>query len=113
MSHHRVVQGEHIPKPAGPYSPAIGFERLVFVAGQGATDPATGRMPDDIEGQTEQCIRNVETILKAAGSSCMVVQSSLVPVDLTNAAQEAVSFLMTTANCSGVLQALMPANRFE
>jgi 2-iminobutanoate/2-iminopropanoate deaminase len=26
-------------------------------------------MPADIEGQTEQCIRNVESILKAAGSS--------------------------------------------
>lgn len=69
MSQHRVVQGANIPKPAGPYSPAMGFERLVFVAGQGGTDPATGIMPADIEGQTEQCLRNVESILKAAGSS--------------------------------------------
>jgi 2-iminobutanoate/2-iminopropanoate deaminase len=46
----------------------MGFERLVFVAGQGATDPA-GNLPADIEAQTEQCLRNVETILKAAGSS--------------------------------------------
>ena len=47
----------------------MGFERLVFVAGQGASDPATGAMPDDIEAQTEQCLRNVEAILTAAGSS--------------------------------------------
>jgi 2-iminobutanoate/2-iminopropanoate deaminase len=47
----------------------MGFERLVFVAGQGGTDPATGVMPADIEAQTEQCLRNVEAILKAAGSS--------------------------------------------
>jgi 2-iminobutanoate/2-iminopropanoate deaminase len=47
----------------------MGFERLVFVAGQGGVDPATGRMPADIEGQTEQCIRNIESILKAGGSS--------------------------------------------
>jgi 2-iminobutanoate/2-iminopropanoate deaminase len=47
----------------------MGFERLVFVAGQGASDPVTGAMPDDIEAQTEQCLRNVEVILKAAGSS--------------------------------------------
>jgi len=69
MSDHRVIQGENIPRPAGPYSPGMGFERLVFVAGQGGTDPATGRMPADIAEQTEQCLRNVESILRAAGSS--------------------------------------------
>lgn len=69
MSDHRAIEGENIPRPAGPYSPGMGFERLVFVAGQGGTDPVTGRMASDIEGQTEQCIRNVESILKAAGSS--------------------------------------------
>ena len=69
MSGHRAIQGPNIPTPAGPYSPGMGFERLVFVAGQGASDPGTGAMPDDIEAQTEQCLRNVESILKAAGSS--------------------------------------------
>jgi 2-iminobutanoate/2-iminopropanoate deaminase len=69
MSSHRPIQGPNIAKPAGPYSPGMGFERLVFVAGQGGSDPATGDMAPDIEAQTEQCLRNVEAILKAAGSS--------------------------------------------
>ena len=73
MSSHRPIQGPGIPKPAGPYSPGMGFERLVFVAGQGGSDPVTGAMPDDIEAQTEQCLRNVEAILKAAGSSLQYV----------------------------------------
>ena len=48
----------------------MGFERLVFVSGQGATDPATGQLAGaDATVQTEQCLKNVETILKAAGSS--------------------------------------------
>jgi 2-iminobutanoate/2-iminopropanoate deaminase len=48
----------------------VSFERLVFVSGQGATDPATGRLAgDDIESQTTQCLKNVEAILEAAGSS--------------------------------------------
>jgi 2-iminobutanoate/2-iminopropanoate deaminase len=48
----------------------MGFERLVFVSGQGATDPSTGRLAgDDIERQTAQCLKNVEAILTAAGSS--------------------------------------------
>jgi 2-iminobutanoate/2-iminopropanoate deaminase len=45
------------------------FERLVFVSGQGATDPATGKLAGtDAATQTEQCLKNVEAILKAAGT---------------------------------------------
>jgi len=41
----------------------------VFVSGQGAHDPATGQLAGpDIASQTEQCLKNVEAILKAAGS---------------------------------------------
>jgi 2-iminobutanoate/2-iminopropanoate deaminase len=48
----------------------MGFDRLVFVSGQGATDPATGRIvSNDVELQTEQCLKNVQAILEAAGSS--------------------------------------------
>jgi 2-iminobutanoate/2-iminopropanoate deaminase len=48
----------------------MGFERLIFVSGQAAMDPATGRLAgDDIERQTEQCLKNVQAILEAAGSS--------------------------------------------
>jgi 2-iminobutanoate/2-iminopropanoate deaminase len=47
----------------------MGFERLVFVSGQGATDPATGQLAGtDAGAQTEQCLKNLEAILKAAGS---------------------------------------------
>ena len=45
------------------------FDRLVFVSGQGATDPTTGKLvSSDTAAQTEQCLKNVEAILKAAGS---------------------------------------------
>jgi 2-iminobutanoate/2-iminopropanoate deaminase len=48
----------------------MGFERLVFVSGQGATNPVTGQLAGaDAAAQTEQCLRNVEAILVAAGSS--------------------------------------------
>lgn len=66
---HRPIHSTDLPKPVGPYSPGMGFERLVFVSGQGATVPATGRLAGpDAAAQTEQCLRNVETILRAAGS---------------------------------------------
>ena len=70
MPEHRHVHAPNLPKPAGPYSPAVVFERLVFVSGQGARDPQTDRMAgSDIQSQTEQCHRNIEAILAAAGSS--------------------------------------------
>ncbi|MGE3276271.1 MAG: RidA family protein [Vicinamibacterales bacterium] len=70
MSQHRPVHQSGLPKALGPYSPGMAFERLIFVSGQGAIDPATGELSGpDIESQTEQCLRNLESILKAGGSS--------------------------------------------
>ena len=68
-SPHTPVRAANLPAPVGPYSPGMGFERLVFVSGQGATDPATGQLvSEDVERQTEQCLKNVQAILEAAGS---------------------------------------------
>src|SRR5512133_1896258 len=66
---HEPVHAAGLPKPAGPYSPGMLFERLVFVSGQGAIDPRTGQLVgEDVATQTAQCLANVEAILKAAGS---------------------------------------------
>jgi 2-iminobutanoate/2-iminopropanoate deaminase len=66
---HRPVTAAGLPKPVGPYSPGMAFERLVFVSGQGATDPATGDLAGpDVTSQTEQVFRNIEAILRAAGT---------------------------------------------
>ena len=42
----------------------MNFERLIFVSGQGGTDPATGKIAGDVESQTEQCLKNVQAILQ-------------------------------------------------
>jgi 2-iminobutanoate/2-iminopropanoate deaminase len=66
---HEPVVAEGLPNPIGPYSPGMIFERLVIVSGQGATDPATGQIAGmDVETQTVQVFKNMEAILKAAGS---------------------------------------------
>jgi 2-iminobutanoate/2-iminopropanoate deaminase len=55
---------------AFPYSQAVVASGLVFVAGQGPFDPATGSIVGStIQEQTNQALRNVEAILVAAGSS--------------------------------------------
>jgi 2-iminobutanoate/2-iminopropanoate deaminase len=66
---HRPVVAPSFAPPIGPYVPGMIFDRLVFVSGQGATDPATGKLAGpDVDTQTERVLRNVEAILLAAGS---------------------------------------------
>ena len=65
---HCPVVAEGLPKPVGPYSPGMILDRLIIVSGQGATDPSTGQLAGlDVETQTEQVFRNIQTLLQAAG----------------------------------------------
>jgi 2-iminobutanoate/2-iminopropanoate deaminase len=57
------------PAPAGHYSQGVVHGGLVYVAGQLGKD--AGRPndpPGSVEEQTERALRNVEAVLKAAGS---------------------------------------------
>jgi 2-iminobutanoate/2-iminopropanoate deaminase len=63
------VHTQDAPTPAGHYSQAVVYNGLVFVAGQLAVDPRTGEKKlGSIEEQTEQALKNVGGILKAADS---------------------------------------------
>jgi 2-iminobutanoate/2-iminopropanoate deaminase len=65
-----IVHTEDAPKSLGGYSQAVKSNGLVFVAGQGPFDPRTGEVVGaTIQEQTAQCLRNVQAILRAAGSS--------------------------------------------
>jgi 2-iminobutanoate/2-iminopropanoate deaminase len=67
---HSPIVSDNLPQPVGPYSPGVSFERLIFVSGQGATDPATGELVgSDVATQTEQVFKNIAAILEAGGSS--------------------------------------------
>ncbi|MFN3651091.1 MAG: RidA family protein [Armatimonadota bacterium] len=66
----KVVTSDQLPKPAGPYSPAVIAGDFVYVSGQGPTDPATGEMVlDSVQAETRQVLKNVQAILEAAGTS--------------------------------------------
>jgi 2-iminobutanoate/2-iminopropanoate deaminase len=64
-----TVSTPNAPAAGGHYSQAVVYNGLVFVAGQLAIDPETGtRLTGSIDEQTEQCLKNIGAILKAAGS---------------------------------------------
>lgn len=65
----KSVYTKNAPEPIGPYSQAIVFNNMVFISGQIAIDPESGKLIEgNIKEQTKQTIRNVENILTAAGS---------------------------------------------
>ena len=63
------VSAPDAAKPIGPYSPGIRAGNLLFLSGQVGFDPATGALVDgDITAQTDQVMRNIGALLKAAGA---------------------------------------------
>ena len=64
----QVISAPDAPKAMGAYSPAIKAGNLLFVSGQIPIDPASGELvTGDIAAQTEQAMRNVGALLRAAG----------------------------------------------
>jgi 2-iminobutanoate/2-iminopropanoate deaminase len=81
-----VIRTDRAPAPfqGAPYSQAIRFGELVFVAGQLGIDPATGNVVEGgISEQTAQAMRNLEAILEEAGSSLkQMLKTTIYIVDL-------------------------------
>ena len=65
----KVVKTDAAPGALGPYSQAIVAGGVVYCAGQIPLDPATGQIvTGGIASQTEQVLKNLGAVLKAAGS---------------------------------------------
>ena len=63
------VHTTNAPEAIGPYSQGIIANGFLFTSGQIAIDPATGNVEaDDIVCQSEQVMKNLEAILKEAGT---------------------------------------------
>lgn len=59
-----------IPGPANaPYSSAVCAGNTVYLAGALGRDPSTGQLAGTIEGQTDQCLRNLAATLHQAGGA--------------------------------------------
>ncbi len=64
-----IIKTTTAPEPVGPYNQAVIAGNLIFTAGQIAMIPETGDLEEgDIKVQTSRVIKNLEAVLKAAGS---------------------------------------------
>ncbi len=65
----QIVHTDSAPAAIGPYSQAVVSGSLVFTSGQIAINPQSGEVEAvGIEAQTEQVMKNLGEVLKAAGS---------------------------------------------
>lgn len=63
------IYTKNAPDAIGPYSQAVVCNGMIFTSGQIAINPATGNVEaDNIEGQTEQVMKNLGAVLEEAGS---------------------------------------------
>ena len=73
-----VISTDKAPAAIGPYSQAIEAHGFVFASGQIPVNPETGEIPEGIEAQAEQVMKNVKNLLEAAGTSVdQVVKTSV------------------------------------
>ncbi|MDA9433572.1 endoribonuclease [Bradyrhizobium sp. CCBAU 51627] len=56
-------------RPGIPYSPAIRWDRLLFISGQTGSHPVTREFPEDIQAQTRIALDNIKALAEAGGAS--------------------------------------------
>ncbi len=81
-----IVATDAAPQAIGPYSQAVSLGNFVFTSGQIPTDPKTGAFVEGgIAEQTEQVLRNLAEVLRAAGTSLAeVVKTTVFLADMND-----------------------------
>ncbi|HVF47770.1 MAG TPA: RidA family protein [Pyrinomonadaceae bacterium] len=83
------VETPDAPNAIGPYSQAIVANGFVYSAGQVGADPKTGALVGGgITEQTEQVLKNITAVLKAAGTGLdSVVKTTVFLADMNDFAK--------------------------
>lgn len=64
-----AIHTTNAPEPAGPYSQGVVINGMLYTAGFGPQDPATGAVAKTIGDQTSQVLRNIQAVLSERGLS--------------------------------------------
>ena len=81
----QIIATENAPKAVGPYSQAVEVNGTLYISGQIPVVPADGSVPEKIEDQTRQSLKNIGAILEAAGMTYdNVVKTTVLLDDIAN-----------------------------
>ncbi len=86
MTVKEIITTARAPQAIGPYSQAVRAGKLVFTSGQISLDPATGEfIAGGVREQTEQVLKNLSAVLKAAGAELdQVVKTTVFLADMND-----------------------------
>ena len=62
-----IIHTVHAPAAVGPYSQAVLTGGLLLTSGQLGLNPETGILPEGVEAQAAQALKNIGAILAEAG----------------------------------------------
>lgn len=80
----KALATKEAPQAIGPYSQGVDGGPFVFVSGQIPLTPVGEPVVGGIAEQTDQCLKNLEAVLKAAGLSLKnVVKTTVFMTDLS------------------------------
>ena len=81
----KIIVTTDAPAPIGPYNQAVQAGNLLFISGQVALVPGSGELNNpDIATETEQVMKNLEAILKAASANfSQVVKTTIFLSDMS------------------------------
>ncbi len=83
-----AIFSNNAPSAIGPYSPGVKLGDMLYLSGQLGLDPATGTLPEGVEAQAEQSLKNIENILAEAGATMAnVVKTTVFLADIADFAR--------------------------
>ncbi len=78
------INANNAPAAVGPYVHAVAAGELIFTSGQLGLIPESGQLPEGVEAQTHQALKNLSAVLEAAGSDFAHVVKTTVFLDDIN-----------------------------
>ena len=99
----KTIFAEKAPAAVGPYVHAVEAGNMVFTSGQLGLDPENGTLPEGIEAQTHQALKNLGAVLEAAGVGYEDVVRTMVFLDN----------MPSTQNTSRSLHRLVPVWKLQ
>ena len=78
-----IISTDKAPAAIGPYVQAVKSGGILFISGQLGFDMTDGSIPDAVEDQAANSLKNLETIMKEAGTDkTKVVKTTIFLTDM-------------------------------
>ncbi len=81
----KIIKTKNAPEPIGPYNQAVEHNGTLYMSGQVAIDPATGKMDNaNLEAEAHRVMKNMGAVLEAAGMDYSnIVKCSIFLLDMS------------------------------